>query len=279
MMLNLCYLTFLSSVFIPIVYGYGYNAHGYLGGLSDKYLGLYEPKLYKNITNLISSDIHSISSWADKVKRNKKYAWTSSLHYIDILECNLDKYDKYIIDKYCENNCIISAIKDLVNSLKYNINYNYKIGDAFTGGAYILTPDEQLKFLIHFIQDFNQPMHLLGYSRGGNSLKVNMYMDGKNRTTNMHFIWDSLLPEYYIDNYAYTVPIERIYLPINFTIDNLLETILDNNIKDVSCKIYPDTNEPIVYLIFNDYFKDEYFKLLFDNYHKMITLIVKYIFE
>jgi hypothetical protein len=265
---------FFLSYLITFVHTYGYNAHGYLGGMSDKYLSLYEPVIYKNITNLISGNLHSISSWADKIKRNNRYSWTSTLHYIDILECNKDIYDKSIIDKYCNNNCIVSAIKDFTNSLKYNKGHDYKTGID------LLTRSDQLKFLIHFIQDFNQPMHLLGYDRGGNSLKVNIYIDGKNRTSNMHYIWDSMLPDYYIDNYAYTVPFEKVKSPANFNIDNLLESVLNENIKEVACKIYPDHKDnQVYYLIFNDYFKDNYFKLLFDNYHKMSILILKHIFE
>lgn len=267
------YLIFYTIICRNIVLGYGYKAHEYLGGTNDKYLSLYEPIIYRNITDLIGGDLRSVSSWADKIKRNSKYTWTAKLHYIDIVECNNGMYDKDIINKYCENNCIVSIIKDLVNSLKYNKEYLYKVNNN------TLSRSEQLKFLIHFIQDFNQPMHLLGYDRGGNSLKINMYMDGKNKTTNLHYIWDSLLPEYYIHNYLYTVPFEKVKLPVNFTVNNLLETILNENIKEISCKIYPKTSLKIIYLDFNDYFKDEYLRLLFDNYHKMSILILKYIFE
>jgi hypothetical protein len=268
------YQSLFGLILIKLISGYGYNTHGYLGGLNDKYLSIYESTIYNEITGIIGSNLHSISSWADKVKRNKKYSWTSTLHYIDILECNQDIYDQTIIDKYCNNKCIVSAIKDFTNSLKYNKGYKYNVGNNS------LTTNEQLKFLVHFIQDFNQPMHLLGYNRGGNSLKVNMYIDGKNRTTNMHYIWDSMLPDYYINNYEYTVPLERVKLSTNFTLDNLLETVLNKNIKEIACRIYPEHQDnQIYYLIFNDYFRDEYFKLLFDNYHKMSISILNYIFS
>jgi hypothetical protein len=118
------------------------------------------------------------------------------LHFIDILECNKDKYNKEVIDKYCNNTCIDSALQDFTNSIKYNFKYGYIKDDGVK-----LTNVELLKFLIHFIQDFSQPMHLLGYDRGGNSFKVNVFIDGKNRTSNLHFIWDSMLPEYFVNNY------------------------------------------------------------------------------
>lgn len=256
------------------VNGYGYNSHEYLGGISDKYLSLYESVIYSKIFDLTNGSLSSISSWADKVKRSKQYSWTSTLHYIDILECKNNLYNKEDINKYCKDKCIISIIKDLTNSLKYNSRYVYKINYYNS----TLSRSEQLKFLVHFLQDFNQPMHLLGYDRGGNSLKVNMYKNGRNRTTNLHYVWDSLLPEHYIKNYAYTVPFEKVILEKNFTVDLLLENMLNVNIN-VSCNIYPKKHEDINYLIFDDYFNDSHFKLLFDNYHNMATKILKYIFE
>jgi hypothetical protein len=63
--------------------------------------------------------IYSISSWADKIKEIKRVFLDIKLHYIDILECNRDIYDKNIIDKYCNNKCITaSTIKDFLQAFK-----------------------------------------------------------------------------------------------------------------------------------------------------------------
>lgn len=256
------------STFFSCVFGYGYKMHGHLGKLTDTYLIKYEPEIYNKINNLFDGQsIESISSWADKVKRQKQYAWTKDLHFIDILECHRERYNKDVIDKYCENHCIISALLDFTNSIKYNFNYDYVFNDGTK-----LTNTELLKFLIHFLQDFSQPMHLLGYDRGGNSFKVNILFDGKNRTSNLHFIWDSMLPEYFKDNYMYTSPSIRYDKPNDYY--KLLEDILNDNIQ-ISCRIYPDSH----YIIFNDYFKEEHFVKLFDNYHKLVISTFKYIFE
>ena len=194
------------GTFFSCVSGYGYKMHGYLGKLTDDYLSKYEPEVYNKVTTLFDGHtISSVSSWADKVKRKPKYNWTKDLHFIDILECVKDRYNKTTIDKYCENHCVVSALQDFTNSIKYNFQYDYVFDDGSK-----LTNVELLKFLVHFIQDFSQPMHLLGYDRGGNSFKVNVFIDGRNRTSNLHYIWDSMLPEYFVDNYAYTLP-SKIY--------------------------------------------------------------------
>ncbi|KAI0297933.1 phospholipase C/P1 nuclease domain-containing protein, partial [Russula brevipes] len=48
---------------------------------------------------------------------------------------------------------------------------------------------EALKFLVHFVGDVHQPLHLTGRARGGNLIKVLW----DNRSTNLHSVWDSLL--------------------------------------------------------------------------------------
>lgn len=267
-MLKNLFLLGAFGTFFSCVSGYGYKMHGYLGKLTDNYLAKYEPEVYNKVIKLFDGQtISSVSSWADKIKRKPKYSWTKDLHFIDILECQRDKYDKQIIDKYCENHCITSALQDFTNSIKYNFEHDYTLNDGSK-----LSNIELLKFLIHFIQDFSQPMHLLGYDRGGNSFKVNVYLDGQNRTSNLHFIWDSMLPEYFVDNYAYTITNQKFTKPDNYY--NLLEDILNDNIH-ISCRIYPDSH----YIIFNDYFKEDYFIKLFDNYQTLVVKTLKYIFE
>lgn len=245
---------------------YGYQLHGFLGKLTDNYLKVNEPIIYDKVKNILrNQSISSISSWADKIKRNPKYSWTRELHYIDILECTKD-YSSGIINNYCKENCIVSVIKDFTNALKYNSKYKY------IKNKVVISNSELLKFLIHFIQDFNQPMHLLGFDRGGNSFKINMYdsINKKNISSNLHFIWDSLLPNYYIKHFNYTLP----DITLNSQ-ENLLENILNENIKNVACKIVPNSH----YLIFQEYFVKEHFKLLFDNYHYLIIHTLKNIFD
>jgi hypothetical protein len=267
-MTQLIFLLGAFSTFFSCVASYGYKMHGYLGKMTDSYLERYEPELYNKVITLFEGQtISSVSSWADKIKRNPKYSWTKDLHFIDILECHTQKYNKDVIDKYCNNHCIVSALQDFTNSIKYNFKYDYIINEDTK-----LTNVELLKFLIHFSQDYSQPMHLLGYDRGGNGFKVNVFIDGRNRTSNLHFIWDSMLPQYFVDNYAYTFENKRYSKPDNYY--ELIENVLNDNIQ-ISCRIYPDSH----YIIFNDYFNENHFVTLFDNYQYLIVSTLKYIFE
>lgn len=47
-------------------------------------------------------------------------------------------------------------------------------------------PSEKLKFLVHFVGDIHQPLHVCGKEKGGNGFHV--YLDGK--LSNLHGVWD-----------------------------------------------------------------------------------------
>lgn len=268
-MYRLLFIIGVFNTFISFTSSYGYTMHEYLGKLTDNYLQKFEPSIYNKVIKLFDGEsIESVSPWADRVKRNKEYNWTKELHYIDILECGKDRYNKSLIYKYCENSCIVTALQDFTNSIKHNFEHKYTSKDGTE-----LTNVELLKFLFHFMQDFSQPLHLLGYDRGGNSFRVNLYMNGYNKTLNLHTLWDSLLPMYFVEHHVYNFPYTRFTAPDDYY--QLIEDVLNINIKDVACKIYPDSH----YIIFNDYFKEEYFMTLFDNYHKLMVHTLKYIFE
>jgi len=267
------------------------RTHSYLGQCSDVYLKEHELKIYNKISKVLNNQtISSVSSWADTIKRSKKYYWTKKLHYIDIMECKKENYDKIVIDSYCKGSCIVSALNKFVEELKsrqQKICLNYenlnKIDDkrlinsldfGSLGNETSLSDDELLKFIIHFMEDFVEPMHLLGYQRGGNSLKLNIKMpSGKIRKTNLHQLWDSLVPEYYIKmfNPVFNFNVEK---PVDYS--KFVEDQLNKNIH-IACLIYPD--DPNETIIFEEYFKKDYLDTLFKNYHELSVGTFKYIFE
>lgn len=231
-------------VLISSVSGYFHETHSFLGNLLSHHL-------QKNLRQSISSDLgtshfESASTWADRIKRNHKYDWAKPLHYIDS-ECK----DK-VIDIYCKNNCVFTAILNITNELKYNKEYLTEIDIQ-----------ENLKFLLHFLQDFNQPMHLLGYARGGNDFSLYLEMpDGTVKRTNVHTLWDSFIPEYYLDNYKYNFT--RV-ISYNITDMNSYWEFLHkyyNDNLEFACK-YKVTSHK---LVFSEYFKADMMQYLFDTY-------------
>jgi hypothetical protein len=262
-------ILYFITLLIQNVYGYGFRTHRYLGKIADEYIDKYE----ENIKKSINIRLESVSEWADHIKRNKKYEWTKQIHYIDIMECTNNIYDENIINKYCEDKCIITGIKTLTRMLKQNkyvyeeIKYEYDNEELYKR----LNDEEKLKLLIHLIQDFNQPMHYLGFKRGGNDYKIKMLYNNNNITRNLHQIWDTFLPEYFIKNTNYKGKEDKY---IKEDIYTLINRIFNKNIK-IACKIYPTMN----YLIFNEYYKEEYMKELFDNYMELLIKVLKTIYE
>jgi hypothetical protein len=98
------------------------------------------------------------------------------------------------VDDFPPNNCaypgasgwegkkeinVLDAIKNVTGLLQ---NWVHK--DASDD-----TASEALKFVVHFMGDLQQPLHLTGRERGGNSVKVLW----DRRHTNLHSLWDDFL--------------------------------------------------------------------------------------
>jgi hypothetical protein len=104
----------------------------------------------------------------------------------------------------------------------------------------------------------------------------------------MHFLWDSLIPEYYLKN---QINFEtKFYLKnslefeTKFYLENSLEfgdNVVDEVVYDIlnknmqiSCNIYPEED----YIVFEEYYKKEYVSELFNNYLYMINHIMLFIY-
>jgi hypothetical protein len=180
---------FLLSFLFKKCLAYYQITHRFLGeSLADNIKTTQLDNVISNIENLIPLSQFGVqSTWADRVKRKSEYLWSAPLHYIDINECGLN--NKLDLDKYCNNNCIYTVILNMTNSLRDTHFTDFK------------SSTEDLKFLLHFLQDLHQPLHLNGWSRGGNSWKIKLKRGDRIINTNFHTLWDSYIPEFYIKTY------------------------------------------------------------------------------
>ncbi|KAH9168278.1 S1/P1 nuclease-domain-containing protein [Lactarius sanguifluus] len=73
---------------------------------------------------------------------------------------------------------------------------------------------EALKFLIHFVGDMHQPLHLTGRDRGANGVKVSF--DGRNTNLHSESVWDTSLIAKYLQtiprNYTRPLPVPALEL-------------------------------------------------------------------
>jgi hypothetical protein len=123
---------------------------------------------------LDGKSLADVSTWADEIKSDSAYRWASPLHYANVAP----EADSFDLARDCPaNGCVVSAI----------LKYTKVLQD---GQASTADKTEALKFLVHFVGDVHQPLHVArAHDKGGNDLKVEFF----NNRTNLHGVWDSEL--------------------------------------------------------------------------------------
>ncbi|CAG8663816.1 13394_t:CDS:2, partial [Racocetra persica] len=137
------------------------------------------PKAFRNVFELLPKGAHGnlsyIAAWADQIKHKPEYRFTSSMHYISPP------------NDYPPSNCYFSWTPgkyDLINAI-----HNYSnILDPKSDHEHWLRA-EALNFVVHFIGDLHQPLHITARDRGGNGSPA--LFEGHH--TNLHSIWDTTL--------------------------------------------------------------------------------------
>lgn len=127
--------------------------------------------------------LSTVASWADKIRFHAR--WSAPLHFINghgdhpPNDCRFPGSDGWDGKERAN-------VLDAVNNVS-TILTDFAQGPSAAGAPELA--QEALKFLIHFVGDMHQPLHLCGRDRGGNSDKVHW----DNRVTNLHSVWDNSL--------------------------------------------------------------------------------------
>jgi hypothetical protein len=168
-------------VFMPSAWSWGPIGHRVAARMAQDNL---TPAALAAIHNLLGPETNlvDIATWADE---QTEVANASSWHYINI-PITESSYNK----KYCQpDGCVVSKIHEFRRTLQ-------------SSKASKAEKQRALKFLIHFITDLHQPLHVGDTgSRGGNQIQVQFYGQG----SNLHKVWDSQIIEHYSKN-------ERVWL-------------------------------------------------------------------
>ena len=159
----------LSAILIPSVcFAWGRDGHRIVGNIAAKYL---TPQAAAAVKDLLGDEsLADVSTWADEIRRERKH--TAPWHY-----ANIDpSHDRFDLQRDCpDEGCVVSAI----------IKFSHILRD---GNASRRERIEALKFVVHFVGDIHQPLHLGRASdKGGNDIKVTFFEDN----TNLHRLWDS----------------------------------------------------------------------------------------
>lgn len=117
-----------------------------------------------------SASLVGLGAWADRVRYELAWEHTAPWHYI-----NVSDGESVDVVSRATSDHVVWAIEQFFNEL------------ANTGNA-VEHRANALRFVVHFVVDVHQPLHVGRASdRGGNGIEL--IVDG--RTTNLHRLWDT----------------------------------------------------------------------------------------
>jgi len=123
----------------------------------------------------VSGQLEAYATWADAVRKEPAYAWSAPLHFIDTPDwaCIYDPSTDCPTISGSPHMCVAGAILNYTSILLSQKSTQQKI--------------EALKFLLHFIGDIHQPLHVsFASDLGGNTIKGTY----EGTSTNLHSVWD-----------------------------------------------------------------------------------------
>ena len=165
-------ISFFAVVLLFVMVSWGGVGHKTVATIAENHLTAQAKTSIKAL--LGDQSIADIASWADEARNTPEYKFTGVWHYVDLpLGYDFAKFSD-VVKNQPEGN-VYTAVLKYEAELKSNS-----------------TPLEEkaiaLKFVVHFIGDLHQPMHVSrAEDKGGNSIQVQFNGKGMN----LHSRWDS----------------------------------------------------------------------------------------
>ena len=165
------------SLFALALISWGATGHRTIGRIAENHL---TPEAKAAVRDLLGNEtLADASTWADEVRPTPEYRQTAPWHYIN-LPLGLSYEDFQAKVKGMTDPNVYSAL----------LNCESDLASSTT------TRDQKivaLKFIVHFVGDLHQPMHVSrSEDKGGNTIQLNYEGQG----TNLHALWDSKLIEH-----------------------------------------------------------------------------------
>ncbi len=172
---SLLAIAFLSISILLL--SWGVTGHHAIGKIAENHLTASAKSAVHEL--LGSETLADVASWADEVRNEPEYKSTGSWHYINLpLGLSYSDFQKQV-EGMSEAN-VYSAL----------LQQEKIVTDKST------TREQKavaLKFIVHFVGDLHQPMHVSrAEDKGGNTIQLNYNGQG----TNLHSVWDTKLIEH-----------------------------------------------------------------------------------
>jgi len=141
------------------------TGHEIVATIAQMYL---HPSVLPTLCSILEMPSHKchlapVAAWADQHRMQMR--WSASLHYVGALDDHPSQTCAFPGTRGWAGNPginVLDGVKNVTSLLQAWVEE-----DASDAVA-----NEALKFLIHFVGDLHQPLHLTGRDRGGNSVKV-----------------------------------------------------------------------------------------------------------
>jgi hypothetical protein len=162
-------------------FGWGMIGHKVVGEVATKYLR--KDALFAKELKLIlgNEDLSDLANWPDFIKSDPSWIQASPWHYVSIPD-----NQTYVTATHAPSGDVVEAINRVYNDFK-----NKKIPRE--------KRKEALAFLVHFVGDIQQPLHVgREEDRGGNNIQVTWL----GKKSNLHSVWDEQLIE--MEKLSYT---------------------------------------------------------------------------
>ena len=151
---------------------WGFVGHKTIATIAQNHLTEKAKSAVKDL--LGDQSMADVASWADQVRSQPEFQYTGPWHYLEFtLGMNYQDFSKHVLA--LDSNNVYGAIIKFEGQLR---------SDTTSRPQRVIA----LKYLIHFISDCHQPMHLSkAEDKGGNLVTVSF----AGQDTNLHGLWDS----------------------------------------------------------------------------------------
>lgn len=168
---------------VEVTWAWGVTGHRVVAEIAQRHLSSKALKTVKKLTG--GQPLAYWANWADFIKSDTTWRAASPWHYVD-LAGHLPK-DQFVTQlKQLKGDNLYTKIQALQLQLK-----DVHVNDAEKMIA--------LRFLIHFVGDLGQPLHVgRDEDQGGNKIQVTWF----NTPSNLHRVWDEQLIDF--QQWSYT---------------------------------------------------------------------------
>ena len=193
-------LLILAISVLPLLKAWGPTGHRVVGEIAQHHL---TPAARRRVAAILHGyTLAEVANWPDELRSAPRFDKYKRLHFATVP----DGMAGYRESKKDSCGDLVAAINAISAYLETGSRQDLFAVPALTDkpdgagkGACNpeetepITEDTALRFLVHFIGDLHQPLHIGGMDLGGNAIKVDWM---KRWQTNLHSVWDDDMPDF-----------------------------------------------------------------------------------